>query len=388
MMAAGEARGELRLLEARSTRPMSNHGRTQGSVRRRHIALESLSGRDGSWRRSARLAGRPPHIVALGGGTGLPILLRGLKTALFPPGWTWVAERDRDCLTAVVTVADDGGSSGHLRRDYSVPPPGDLRNCLLALSDGDPRMAAIFNFRFDGTGDLAGHSLSNLILTALSQLQDEGFLGALKQGSDLLRVRGRVLPTTLEPVTLRAEFTEGSGVEGESRIAADRRLIHQLILQPHEAAILPEAREAIEGADLVVIGPGSLYTSLIATLLLDDLAETISRSRAFVVLVMNLMTEPGESDGYTAVDHVLTIRRHAPGVPLDTVILNTAPIPQDVIASYAAQGATPVCSDTQLLRALGYRLLERDLLAAGPMIRHDPDKLANAVLALDAEPPQ
>lgn len=246
-------------------------------------------------------------------------------------------------------------------------------------------MAAIFNFRFGGTGEVAGHSLGNLILTALSQLEDEGFLGALKQGSEILGIRGRVLPTTLDPVALRAEFTDGSGIDGESRIASVRRLIHRLVLQPEGAGVLPEAREALENADLIVIGPGSLYTSLIATLLVDDLADTISRSGARVVLAMNLMTEPGESDGYTAVDHVLAIRRHAPKVPIHDVVLNTAPIPRGVIESYAAQGATPVPSDAHLLRALGYRLLERDLLEVGPKIRHDPAKLADAILALATE---
>ena len=360
-------------------------GLKQDDGRRRQSTPDWLLQGNRSWRQPWSRGGRHPRIVALGGGTGLPILLRGLKAALFPPPWTWVPERDRECLTAVVTVADDGGSSGRLRRAYSVPPPGDIRNCLLALSDGDPTMAAIFNFRFEGIGEIAGHSLGNLILTALSQLADEGFLGALKQGSELLRIQGRVLPTTLEPVTLRATFTDGSEAEGESRIALARRLIHRLVLQPEGAAILPEAREAIEGADLVVIGPGSLYTSLIAPLLLEDLVEAISRSRARVMLVMNLMTEPGETDGYTGVDHALAICRHAPGVLIDDVLINTAPIPLHLIESQAAQGASPVPSDAELLRALGCRLVERDLLAAGPMIRHDPDKLARAVLELHAE---
>ena len=331
------------------------------------------------------LPGPRARIVALGGGTGLPTLLRGLKHALFPPGCTWVPERDRQGLTAVVTVADDGGSSGRLRREYAVPPPGDIRNCLLALSDGEPSMAAIFDFRFDGAGEMAGHNLGNLILMALSQLEDDGFLGAVKQGSEILAIRGRVLPATLEPVTLKAQFTDGTEVHGESRIASARRLIHRVVLQPEGASVLPETRDAIERADLVVIGPGSLYTSLIPTLLLKDLAEAFSRSRARVVLVMNLMTEPGETDGYTAVDHILAIRRHAPRVPIDDVLINAGPIPQNAVEAYTAQGATLVPPDTALLRALGYRLLERDLLGTGPWIRHDPDKLAQAVLDLADE---
>ena len=328
------------------------------------------------------MIGRHPRIVALGGGTGLPIVLRGLKSVLFPPGWAWVSERDRECLTAIVTVADDGGSSGRLRRDYSVPPPGDLRNCLLALSEGDPTMAGIFDFRFEGPGEIGGHSLGNLILTALSQLEEDGFLGALKQGGELLRIRGHVLPTTLEPVILRAEFTDGSEAEGESCIASARRLIHRLTLQPNGASLLEESRKAIESADLVVIGPGSLYTSLIATLLLDDLVEAIWFSRARVILVMNLMTEPGETDGYTAVDHVLAIHRHVRGLPIDDVILNTSPLSQGMIDSYAAQGATPVSMDAELLHALGYQLRQCDVLADGPMVRHDSGKLAHAILNL------
>ncbi|HXJ80973.1 MAG TPA: gluconeogenesis factor YvcK family protein [Candidatus Methylomirabilis sp.] len=364
---------------------MSKPGRVQEYGPRRQLGA-AFRGRRG-WQQREGSTSRHPRIVALGGGTGLPVLLRGLKAALFPPGWAWVSERDAECLTAVVTAADDGGSSGRLRRDYAVPPPGDLRNCLLALSDADPTMAAIFAFRFEGTGEVAGHSLGNLILTALSQLERDGFLGALKQGSDLLRIRGRVLPSTLEPVILRAEFIDGSEAEGESCIAAARRLINRVVLQPNGARLLPEALRAVETADLVVIGPGSLYTSQIATLLVDDLAEAITRSRARVILVMNLMTEPGETDGYTAVDHVLAIHRHALDMPIDGVVLNTAPIPQHLIQLYAAQGATPVPSDAQLLRALGYRLLERDLLDTGPVVRHDPGKVARAVLDFDSEVP-
>ena len=332
-----------------------------------------------------RLTAGHPRIVALGGGTGLPTLLRGLKAALFPPGWPWVPEEDRQRLTAIVTVADDGGSSGRPRREYAVPPPGDLRDCLLALSEGDPTMEAIFSFRFGGSGEMTGHNLGNLILTALSHVEEDGFLGALKQTSEILKIRGRVLPTTLDPVTLRAEFTDGSEIDGEARIASCHRLIHRLVLQPEGVDALPEAESAIESADLIVIAPGSLYTSLVATLLLKDLARAITRSRARVALVMNLMTEPGETDGYTAVDHLLAIRRHAPDVRIDDVLLNTTPIPSDLIASYGAQGATPVPSDATLLRALGYRLMERDFLGEGDKIRHDPGKLAKAVLELGGE---
>lgn len=324
---------------------------------------------------------RAPRVVALGGGTGLPVLLQGLKATLFPSGWTWVPGRDRDRLTAIVTVADDGGSSGRLRQAYHVFPPGDIRNCLLALSDGDSAMAAIFDFRFDGEGEVGGHSLGNLILAALSRLEED-FSEAVKRGSEILGVRGRVFPSTTDHVTLRAEFADGSAVEGESKIAAVRRPIVRVALQPETAQALSQAVEAIEAADVIVIGPGSLYTSLIPNLLVTDLAEAIARSRARVVLVMNLMTEPGETDGHTAADHIMAVRRHASRLPIHYVLLNTVPIAEPLIARYAALGATPLPPDTQLLRALDCQPIERDLLGVGPKIRHDPHKLAQAVLEL------
>lgn len=329
-------------------------------------------------------ARRTPRVAALGGGTGLPILLRGLKAALFPPGRMWVPVRDRDLLTAIVTVADDGGSSGRLRQAYQVLPPGDIRNCLLALSDADPTMAAIFNFRFPGEGEVGGHSLGNLILTALSRLEQD-FAEAVERGGDILAIRGRVFPSTIQEVALRAEFADGSWVDGESRIAPVRRPIRRVVLQPDRVRALPQALQAIEAADLIVIAPGSLYTSLVPILLVKDLAEAIAHSRARVVVVMNLMTEPGETDGYTAVDHLLAIRRHAAEVPIHDVLLNTAPIPERLIERYAGEGAVPVSPDTELLRAMGYRPVEQDLLAVGLMVRHDPHKLARALLELAAE---
>jgi uncharacterized cofD-like protein len=319
---------------------------------------------------------RRPRIVALGGGTGLPILLRGLKAAVFPPGSDRVHERDQESITAIVTVADDGGSSGRLRREYGLPAPGDLRNCLLALSDGDPGMAAMFAFRFPGTGDVAGHSLGNLILTALCHAEEDGFVAAVKHGAELLGARGRVFPATAEPVTLLAQLSDGSAVEGESRISSDARRIRRLMLRPERPAILGEVADAIHRADVIAIGPGSLYTSVIAILLVPDLARQLARARARVVLVMNLMTQPGETDGYTAVDHLLAIRRHAPGVRIDDILLHTAPL------APAGGRAMRVAPDADLLRAMGCRVMERDLAASGPTIHHDPAKLGNAVLEL------
>ncbi len=321
------------------------------------------------------------RVVALGGGTGLPILLQGLKAAFFPPGWTWIPARDRNRLTAIVTVADDGGSSGRLRQAYRVLAPGDIRNCLLALSGGDPTMGAIFNFRFNGDGEVGGHCLGNLILTALSQLESD-FPKAIERASEILGIQGRVYPSTPDDVALLAEFADGNLMQGESRIASVCRPIRKLRLQPENARALPQARKAITAADLIVIGPGSLYTSLLPILLVRDLARAIAHSQARVVLVLNLMTEPGESDGYTAADSVLAIRRHAPQVPIHDVLFNSAPIPEELSEPYAAQGALPIPTKTEPLRALGCRTWGRDLLGVGPKIRHDPEKLALAVLEL------
>jgi uncharacterized cofD-like protein len=331
------------------------------------------------WNRAAR-------VVALGGGTGLPVLLRGLRTALFPSRGRRDLVRDRDRLVAVVTAADDGGSSGRLRRTYRVTPPGDIRNCLLALSDGDPTLAAIFDFRFNGHDgqDVEGHSLGNLILTALSHLEND-FLGGVERANHILGARGRVFPATLDDVRLIAEFTDGSSAEGESQIALARRLIRRVRLEPEGAEALPEAQEAISAADLIVIGPGSLYTSLIPVLLVRDLADAIARSSARVVLVMNLMTEPGETDDTDAADHLLAIRRHVPQVPIHDVLLNTATVPRHLTERYAAEGAVPIVADVRALQALGCRVVGRDLLAAGLKIRHDPHKLARAALELAQE---
>jgi uncharacterized cofD-like protein len=322
-----------------------------------------------------------PRVVAIGGGTGLPVLLRGLRSALFPAADSAAPHWGRDRLTALVTVADDGGSSGRLRSAYGILAPGDIRNCLVALA-ADPRMATMFDFRFDGSDGsdgLAGHSLGNLILAALSRLEDR-FPSAVDRAGEMLGIRGRVLPATTADVRLRAELADGSHVEGESRIAAVRGRVQRIRLVPDDAPALPEAQRAIAAAELVVIGPGSLYTSLIPVLLVRGIAEEIARSGARVVFVMNLMTEPGETDGMTAADHVRALRRHAPALPIHDVLLTTAPIPPRLLAAYAASDAQPVVADVAALRDLECRPVLRRILAAGDKIRHDPRRLAAAVL--------
>jgi len=331
-----------------------------------------------------RLLSRGGRIVALGGGTGLPTLLRGLKEVMFAGAGSRRPERERDRLTAIITTADDGGSSGRLRKAYGAIPPGDLRNCLLALSEGDPRLASLFDFRFGGNGDLGGHNLGNLILTALSEIEND-FLGAIEWAGSILDVRGRVLPASLEPLTLRADYEDGTCVDGESRIAAVRRRIEQVSISPPGARALPQALRAIHGADLIVIGPGSLYTSIMPILLIREIAAAIEISGARVVLVLNLMTEPGETDGYSALDFVTAVMHHAPRVRIRDVLINNAPIPVNVLERYTAAGAGAVSIDADPLRFLGCAPVQHDLLEEGGEVRHDPWKLGHAVLDLAEE---
>lgn len=323
-------------------------------------------------------------VVAIGGGTGLPLVLEGFKHVLFTDNGSPSPERDDDRLAAIVTVADDGGSSGRLRHAYGVLPPGDIRNCLLALAHRDSKLAALFDYRFEGGDEISGHSLGNLILTALSRIEND-FSRAIERGGEILGVRGRVFPSTTEHVRLRAEFDDGSWVEGESRIASGPGLIRRVALEPQAPQALAQAVEAALYADLVVIGPGSLYTSVIPVLLVKEISAAIKQSDARVVLVMNLTTEPGETDRHTAADHLLAIRRHAPDVPIHDVLLNATPIPEGLVRAYSTAGAAPVCPDLELLRALGHRPVMRELLAPGPKIRHDPDLLATALLELAAQ---
>ncbi len=349
------------------------------------LACARPSAPEGAGGRSARLPAGPrrPRIVAIGGGTGLPVLLRGLRAAMFPASPRPFPHRGDELLTALVTVADDGGSTGRLRRAYGILAPGDIRNCLVALTENAQR-AAMFDFRFEGGDGLAGHSLGNLILAALSRLEDQ-FPAAVDRAAELLGIHGRVLPATGAYVRLRAELADGRQVEGESLIASARGRIRRLRLVPDEAPALPEAQRAIAAAELVVIGPGSLYTSLIPVLLARGISEEITRSRARVVLVMNLMTEPGETDDMTAADHVRALLRHAPGLPVHDVILTAKPIPSHLLETYAACGARAVVADLPSLRALGCRPVPRQILAAGNKIRHDPARLAAAVLRVAAE---
>ncbi|MGH9869408.1 MAG: gluconeogenesis factor YvcK family protein [Candidatus Polarisedimenticolia bacterium] len=314
------------------------------------------------------------RVAALGGGTGLPILLRGLRR--------WLGPRDPRCLTAIVSVADDGGSSGRLRRAFDVLPMGDLRNCLLALAEESTEMNELFSYRFDGNVDVGGHNLGNLILTALTDM-GSGPSDAMERASRWLDVRGRVLPSSLEPVILKAHFEDGCIIEGESRIATSLQPIRRLELGPESVRACPPALNALREADLVLLGPGSLFTSLLPVLLVPGIAEAIVEGGARVALICNLLTEPGETDGFSAADFVVALRDHVPALPLHDLLLHEGSLPARALQDAAP--ARPVCIDEEPLRFLGIRTIRRDLAGAAAPLRHDPDKLGRLVreIALD-----
>jgi uncharacterized cofD-like protein len=317
------------------------------------------------------VAARPLRVVAMGGGTGLPRVLAGLSDAARRPG-----ARALD-VTAVVATSDDGGSSGELRRRYGVPAPGDIRNCLVALSQGPGPLAQVFQHRFAGDGALAGHTVGNLVLTALAQ-QLGDFSAAVQAAGELLGAQGRVLPATDRSVELVATLDDGRVIRGESAIAAARGRVGRLALGSPAPA--PQAAlDAIAEADLVVLGPGSLYSSIIATLLVDGMAEALAAARGARVLVVNLFTQPGETDGYDAADHVRAIERHV-GPVVDAVLVHGPSLSPSLVDAYAAQGSHPVPVAREALEAMGVVAVEANLLAHdGESARHDAAQVAAAL---------
>jgi uncharacterized cofD-like protein len=310
----------------------------------------------------------------LGGGTGLAVLLRALKLARG-------LDADRDGLSGVVTVTDDGGSSGRLRRDFGVLPPGDIRNCLVALAKDEDLLTRLFQYRFANGEGLSGHSFGNLFLTALTGITGD-FYQAILTAESVLSVRGRILPATLTDVRLRARGASGRWYEGESAIGTAGERLEELALQPVSPVAFPAAVDAITRADLVVLGPGSLYTSILPNLLIPGIRDAVGRSRARTVLMLNLMTQPGETDGMTGLDHLEAVERHAGEGLIDAVVANAAPLPADRLARYAAQGAVPVEVDRDAFVARGVELIEADVLADQELLRHDVAALGRVILAL------
>lgn len=320
-------------------------------------------------------------LVAIGGGTGLSTLLSGLKR--------FVGAADRDgpwleSLVAIVTVSDDGGSSGRLRDELQILPPGDIRNCMVALSEDSTLLARLFRYRFPGNGELGGHSFGNLFLAALTAVTGD-FVEAVRLSSEVLAIKGRIYPATLSDVRLVAELEDGSIVRGETNITASRKPIKRLRLEPEKCLPLPEALAAIRTADIITIGPGSLYTSILPNLLVARVPEAIAESRAVKIFVCNLMTQPGETDGYTARRHLEKIREYAPVIDFDYVIVNNRPISAEQAERYAAEGARQIGLDEEqdLKGALGEatEVIAADLLDEGEKVRHSPEKLARVIIA-------
>ena len=313
-----------------------------------------------------RKLGKGPAITVVGGGHGLSVLLRGIKQAT-------------SNVTAVVTVADDGGSSGRLREELGMIPPGDLRNCLVALADTEPLMEKLFQHRFEGDSQLSGHSFGNLFIAAMAQVTGD-VETALKESSKVLAVKGRVLPASKEFVRLDAIMEDGSVVCGESKIPEAHKKIHRVKLFPEHVEAVQSSLDALRDAEAIVLGPGSLYTSIMPNLLVEGIGDALCRSRAVKIYICNVMTQPGETDGYTASMHVKAILDHAGRNAVDYVIVNSTPVPEDLKKKYAEAGAYPVIVDEDVLKALGVGVIKADLITNHDAIHHDPKKLAESVM--------
>jgi uncharacterized cofD-like protein len=321
------------------------------------------------------------RVVAIGGGTGLSTLLRGLRRHVTVAGQTSSAPGPISDLAAVVTVTDDGGSSGRLRKGFNMLPPGDLRNCMVALSEEEDLLTQLFSHRFQGGDALKGHNFGNLFVAALTEITGD-FGQAIQLASRILATRGRIYPVTTANATLVARMEDGSLVRGETKITASRSRIVELMLDPPDAAPLKETLDAIERANLITVGPGSLYTSLITNLLVDGIPEALAAARGVRVYICNLMTQANESLGLTASEHIERIYEHTRAPIFDCALVNTAPFSADTLARYAAQGAAPIVPDIKRIEALGVRCIAGDFASEESVVRHAAGRVTGALLAL------
>jgi uncharacterized cofD-like protein len=334
--------------------------------------LESFAGKNGGL-----------NLVALGGGTGLSTLLAGLKRLVSdrPADDLWIAS-----LSAIVTVSDDGGSSGRLRDELQMLPPGDIRNCMIALSEDSTLLSRLFRYRFRGKGELGGHSFGNLFLAALTEVTGD-FTEAVRLSSEVLASKGHIYPATISDVRLVAQLEDGTEVRGETHISASRAPIRRLRLEPEQCLPLPEALKAIRSADVITVGPGSLYTSILPNLLVARVAAAIGESPATKIFICNLMTQPGETDNYSARQHLETVKQYAPEIHFDFVIVNDKRITKEQEQRYALEGAYQIGIDEDVSGFIGGVLdqstvvTRTNLLEAGEKVRHDSTLLAREVLA-------
>ena len=324
----------------------------------------------------------PTRVVAIGGGTGLSTLLKGLKkytvrASEVPPQGTFISD-----LTAVVTVSDDGGSSGRLRRELGMLPPGDVRNCLVAVSEDESLLSKLFQYRFSSSGDLEGHNFGNLFLAALTAMTGD-FAVAVQQASEVLATRGHILPATSANVQLEAEMDDGSRVLGETQITASQRRIVELHMMPQPPEPLPQTLDAIARADIITLGPGSLFTSLIPNLLVRGIPEAIAGARAVRVFVCNLMTEANESLNMTASDHIQAIFNHSAGRKIfDYALVNTEPVSASMRERYAEEHAEQVQADIEAIERLGVKCIPGNFIMERHYARHNTDQLCRELLEL------
>jgi uncharacterized cofD-like protein len=309
---------------------------------------------------------RGPRVVVIGGGTGLSVLLQGVKAYT-------------NNVTAVVTVTDTGGSSGRLRDEFDVLPPGDIRNCLVALADAEPLIRNLFQYRFEDGAGLKGHSFGNLFITALSKVTGD-FERAIRESSKVLAIRGRVLPSSLDKITLVGEFSDGTTAEGETSITDAHKPLRRLSLKPENCRATEEVIEAIDNAELIIMGPGSLYTSILPNLLTRDIFNRLIESDAYKIFVINAMTQPGETDGFSAFDHLRALVRHTDPSIVDACLISTQPIADQVLARYADTASIPVTADIDKFREQGYEVITGENLKIDGQVRHDPSKLAKAIM--------
>ena len=336
-----------------------------------------------SSRSAAQAAHDPLRIVAIGGGTGLSTLLRGLKVYKHcAPGEAGLSPSPE--ITAIVTVTDDGGSSGRLRRDFDVLPPGDIRSCLVALSEDEKLLSQLFQYRFEAGRGLKGHSFGNLFLTALTHLTGD-FPQAVHLASEVLATCGRIYPATGTNVVLEATLADGSVVSGETRISRSRTRIQHVRLKPARCKPVPETLEAIANADLITFGPGSLFTSVVPNLLVKEIPKAIAASPAIKAYFVNLMSQPGETLNFKASDHIGAIHSHAGCSLIDVAVVNIRRITAPLRRKYAAQAAQPVENDLLALAEMGIRVVERELALESNKVRHNPDVIAEVAIQLAGE---
>jgi len=326
------------------------------------------------------------RVVAIGGGTGLSTLLKGMKRYVLTPTIAAAGKNVIRELTGVVTVSDDGGSSGRLRKEFNMLPPGDVRNCIVALSEDEALLSRLFQHRFKKGSGLEGHSFGNLFLAALTSITGD-FAEAVRLSSEILLTRGHIYPATTSNVELEAEFEDGARVLGETKITASKGKIRELFLVPPDVKPLPQTLEAIAEADLITIGPGSLFTSLIPNLLVRGFAEAVAQSNAVKVFVCNLMTQANESLGLTAADHIRALNRHAHRQLFDYALINQKPASDAMKAKYALEGAAQIVVDLEAIETLGVCPILGDYLEEGEVARHATDRVAYDLMALMAQAP-